>query len=140
MTLLAAIVETSRKVGATSARLAKVRELGACVRSLAPDEIEIGVQYLAGETRQGRFGLGYATLAAATAGSAANEPTLSLAEVDAQLTTIAGIRGSGASARRSEALRELFAKATADEREFLIRLLVGELRQGALIGVMIDAI
>jgi DNA ligase-1 len=140
MTLLAAVVETSGKVGATSARLAKVRELAACVRSLAPEEIEIGVQYLAGETRQGRFGLGYATLAAASAGTAANEPTLTLADVDAQLTAIAGIRGSGASARRSEALRQLFARATADEREFLIRLLVGELRQGALIGVMVDAI
>jgi DNA ligase-1 len=140
MTLVAAVVETSRKVGATSARLAKVRELAACVRSLAADEIEIGVQYLAGETRQGRFGLGYATLASASAGTPANEPTLTLIDVDTRLGTIASIRGSGASARRSEALRELFGKATADEREFLIRLLVGELRQGALIGVMIDAI
>jgi DNA ligase-1 len=140
MTLLAAIVETSRKVGATPARLAKVRELAACVRSLAPDEIEIGVQYLAGETRQGRFGLGYATLTSASAGPPADEPTLTLKDVDAQLATIATIRGSGASARRAAALRELFARATAAEREFLIRLLVGELRQGALIGVMIDAI
>ncbi|HVY80006.1 MAG TPA: ATP-dependent DNA ligase [Steroidobacteraceae bacterium] len=140
MTLLAAIVETSRKVGATPARLAKVRELAACVRSLAADEIEIGVQYLAGETRQGRFGLGYATLTSASAGHAADEPTLTLADVDAQLSTIASIRGAGASARRASALRELFARATAAEREFLIRLLVGELRQGTLIGAMIDAI
>ena len=140
MTLLAAIVDTSRRVGATAARLAKVRELATCVRGLAPDEIEIGVQYLAGETRQGRFGIGYAALASASGGAAASEPTLTLAAVDAQLTIIATIKGSGASARRSAALRELFARATADEREFAIRLLIGELRQGALIGVMIDAI
>jgi DNA ligase-1 len=140
VTLLAALVETSAKVGATPARLAKVRELAACLRALAPDEIEIGVQYLSGETRQGRFGLGYATLSGASAGGAAAEPALSLAEVDRRLGEIATIRGSGAAARRSEALRELFSRATPPECEFLIRLLVGELRQGALVGVMIDAI
>ena len=140
MTLLAAVVETSQKVTATSARLAKVRELAACLRAFAPEEIEIGVQYLSGETRQGRFGIGYATLATASSDGATSEPTLTLADVDARLTEIAGMRGSGVTARRSEALRELFARATADERQFLIRLLIGELRQGALIGVMSDAI
>jgi ATP-dependent DNA ligase I len=127
-------------MSATAARLAKVRALAACLPALAPDEIEIGVQYLSGETRQGRFGLGYATLSAASVGTATAVPTLSLADVDRWLGEIAVIRGSGARARRSEALRGLFARATASEREFLIRLLIGELRQGALIGVMIDAI
>jgi DNA ligase-1 len=140
VTLLAAIVETSRKVGAASARLAKVRELSACLRALAPDEIEIGVQYLSGETRQGRFGLGYATLSGASDKPASIEPTLRLADVDRRLDEIAVIRGAGATARRCAALGELFALSTTPEREFLIRLLVGELRQGALIGVMIDAI
>jgi DNA ligase 1 len=140
LTLLCEIVATSARVGATSARLAKVRELAACLCTLAPEEIEIGVQFLSGETRQGRFGLGYATLAAASIGTVTTEPTLSLADVDRRLTDIASIRGSGAAARRSAALDELFARATAPEREFLIRLLVGELRQGALSGVMIDAI
>jgi DNA ligase 1 len=127
-------------VSATAARLAKVRALAACLRALAPDEIEIGVQHLSGETRQGRFGLGYATLSAASVGTPTTVPTLSLTDVDRRLGEIAAMRGSGASARRSEAVRELFARATALEREFLIRLLIGELRQGALIGVMIDAI
>lgn len=140
MTQLAAIVETSRKVTGTPARLAKVRELAACLRALAPEEIEIGVQYLSGETRQGRFGLGYATVAGASAEGGATEPSLSLEETDRQLATIAEIRGSGAAARRAEALRTLFARATAPEQDFLIRLLVGELRQGALEGVMIDAV
>jgi DNA ligase-1 len=140
VTLLASVVDTSRKVTATSARLAKVRELAACLREFSPEEIEIGVQYLAGETRQGRFGIGYATLAAASSADAHNEPTLTLTDVDQRLTGIAAIRGAGATARRSEALRELFSRATDPEREFLIRLLIGELRQGALIGVMVDAI
>jgi DNA ligase-1 len=140
LTLLAAIVETSRKVGADSARLAKVRELAGCLRALAPDEIEIGVQYLSGETRQGRFGLGYATLSAAVSGPASTESTLTLADVDRRLDEIAVIRGSGATAKRAAALGELFSRSTEPEREFLVRLLVGELRQGALTGVMIDAI
>jgi DNA ligase-1 len=126
-------------VSATAARLEKVRALAGLLHTLAPDEIEIGVQYLSGETRQGRFGLGYATLSA-NVGTATTVPALSLTDVDRRLGEIAAMRGSGASARRSEALRELFARATASEREFLIRLLIGELRQGALIGVMIDAI
>jgi DNA ligase 1 len=140
VTLLATIVETSRKVTATPARLGKIRELAECLRTLEPAEIEIGVHYLAGETRQGRIGLGYATLAAASAGTATTEPALTLTEVDQRLGQIAGIRGAGATTRRSEALRELFSRATVVERRFLIALLVGELRQGALIGVMIDAI
>ncbi len=117
-----------------------MRELAACLRALEPHEIEIGVQYLSGETPQGRFGIGYAVLRAASAGAAAHEATLSIADVDRRLSEIAAIRGSGATARRSEALRELFSLATVAEQEFLSRLLLGELRQGALAGVMIDAI
>jgi len=140
LTLFAAVVDTSGKVTASAARLAKIRELAACIRALTPDEVEIGVQYLSGETRQGRIGLGYATLSAASAGTATIEPTLTLADVDRRLDEIAGIRGAGATNRRSEALGELFSRATVAERRFLIALLVGELRQGALIGVMVDAI
>ncbi len=140
MTLLASLVDTSQRVSATPARLAKVRELAACLRALGPGEIDTGVQYLSGETPQGRFGIGYAALRTASAGAAARESTLSIGDVDRRLTEVAAMRGSGATARRSEALRELFSLATTAEREFLIRLLVGELRQGALAGVMVDAI
>lgn len=140
MTLLANLVDTSRRVAATSARLGKVRELADCLRTLAPDEIEIGVLYLAGETLQGRFGLGYAALSEASTGVAAHDATLSLSEVNRRLDELAALRGAGTAARRSEALRELFSFATSAEREFLIRLLLGELRQGALAGVMVDAI
>ena len=140
MTLLSSLVDASQRVSATSARLAKVRELASSLRALAPDEIEIGVQYLSGDTPQGRSGIGYQVLRAASAAGAATEPTLSLTEVDARLGDIAALRGSGSTTRRAAALRELFARATSSEQAFLTRLLLGELRQGALAGVMIDAI
>jgi DNA ligase-1 len=114
--------------------------LSACLRSLAPDEIEIATHFLSGDTRQGKFGIGYATLSAAAAGVAAREPALSIVEVDRRLEDIAHIRGAGSTTRRSDALHDLFSLATPAEQEFMVRLLVGELRQGALAGVMIEAI
>lgn len=140
MTLLSVIVATSAKVAATSARLAKVRELAACLRAFAADEIVIGVAYLSGDTPQGKSGIGYAALKAASAEVSASEPILTVLEVDQRLTEIASIRGSGSTTRRAEVLRALFSRATEAEQYFLMRLLVGELRQGALAGVMVDAI
>jgi DNA ligase-1 len=140
MTLLVTLVDASKKIASTSARSAKLRELAARLRAMSREEVPIGTLYLAGETRQGRFGIGYATLRAASEASAAATPTLGILEVDRRLDDLAGIRGAGSSAKRAQALRELFGLATPDEQEFLIRLLVGELRQGALAGVMVDAI
>ena len=140
MTLLASLVETSQRVGATSGRLAKVRELAALLRALAPEEIETGAHYLSGEIQQGRIGIGYATLRDAASSSPAAEATLSLIELDGLLTQLAAIRGAGSTAARAAALGRLFSRATRDEQQFLLRLLTGELRQGALAGVMVDAI
>jgi DNA ligase-1 len=140
MTLLADLVSTSRRVGATPARLVKVRELASALRALELAEIEVGVLYLSGETPQGKFGVSYAMLHAASQAPAAADSTLTIAETDRRLAEIALIRGSGSSARRATALHDLFARATTAEQQFLVRLLVGELRQGALAGVMIDAI
>lgn len=140
MTQLATLVDASRRVGATAARLAKVRELAACLRALDAGEVQIGVQYLSGETPQGRIGLGYAVLQTARAAPAAAAATLSIADVDVRLSALAGMRGAGSTARRAAALQELFSLATAAEQDFLLRLLIGELRQGALAGVMVDAI
>lgn len=140
MTLLSIIVETSAKVAATSARLAKVRELAACLKTFSRDEIVIGVAYLSGETPQGKVGIGYAVLKEANSVPPASEPTLTVLDVDQRLTHLATIRGSGSTAKRAEALSELFSRATQAEQHFLIRLLIGELRQGALAGVMVDAI
>ena len=140
MTLLATLVSTSQRVGATSARLAKVRELAEALRTLEPTEIEIAVQYLSGDTPQGKIGISYALLQAARGVPAAAEPSLTILEADRRLGEIATIRGSGSAALRKTALSDLFAQATQDEQQFLVRLLVGELRQGALAGVMVDAI
>jgi ATP-dependent DNA ligase I len=140
VTLLANLVGASQRVGATSARLRKVQELAGFLRALPPEEIETAVHYLSGETSQGRIGIGYATLQAAASKTAAVAETLSIAEVDQYLTMVAAIRGTGSAARRAAALRDLFSRATPPEQAFLLRLLVGELRQGALGGVMVDAI
>lgn len=140
MTLLAELVAASQRVGSTSSRLAKVRELAALLKALAPEEISTAVHYLSGELPQGRIGIGYAALRSAASSSAAGSPVLSIAEVDKLITDLAAIRGSGSTAARSSALAGLFSRATPDEQDFLLRLLAGELRQGALEGVMIDVI
>lgn len=140
MTALVSLVETSQRVGATSSRLAKMRELAGLLRSLQPEEIETGVHYLSGEIRQGRIGIGYAALRTAAGSLPAANATLSIAEVDGILTALEGIRGAGSSANRAAALASLFSRATSEEQQFLLRLLTGELRQGALEGVMVEAI
>jgi len=140
MTLLAQLVGVSRRIGATSARLGKVRELAALLRTLPDEEIALAVHYLSGEIPQGRIGIGYALLQQAGAGAAASEPSLSIAEVDASLTAITALRGAGSAAQRAQALGALFSRATAAERQFLMGLLLDELRQGALAGVMVEAI
>jgi DNA ligase-1 len=140
MTLLGRLVETSQRVGATSSRLAKVRELSELLRALQPEEIETAVHYLSGEIRQGRIGIGYATLRSAADSPPATIPALSIAEVDAALREIEAIRGAGSTASRAAALTGLFSRATQPEQHFLLRLLTGELRQGALEGVMLDAV
>ncbi len=141
MTLLIDLVDTSRRVCASSSRKSKIRELAAFLRGLEPDEIETAVHYLSGDIAQGRIGIGYSALQSVVADStAAASPKASILEVDRALGALAEIRGSGSAARRSTALRELFSQATREEQEFLTRLMVGELRQGALVGVMVDAI
>ena len=142
MTALVDIVSASTRVGETASRLAKVREIARLLGELSGDEIAIGVSYLAGELPQRRIGVGYAALAAAAAaaGPPAEQARLSIVQADRQLTAVAELRGNGSAARRGAALSHLFSQATPSERAFLFRLLTGELRQGALAGVMIDAI
>ena len=139
MTRLAELVTASQRVGATASRLAKVAELAALLRCLLPEEIEIAVAYLSGETRQGKLGIGYAALAEARS-AGARSSSLELRAVDDALDALAKTKGKGSAAERARRLGELFARATRNEQEFLVRLLVGELRQGALEGVMLDAI
>ena len=140
MTLLGELVRTSQRVGASAARRVKVRELAALLKVLTAEEVDIGVHYLSGEIPQGKIGIGYAAVRAAASAPATEFETLSIAEVDRRLSELAGMRGGGSAARRAAALDELFSRATAPEQQFLLRLLIGELRQGALAGLMVDAI
>ncbi|GEL19540.1 ATP-dependent DNA ligase [Pseudonocardia asaccharolytica] len=137
--LLTRVVETSAAVGATRSRTEKIAALAALLRLLEPDEVEPTTAWLAGEPRQGRIGAGWRTLSGLVT-DPADEPTLTVAGVDAALTELAGAAGAGSARRRKELLGELFGAATGDEQAFLVRLLTGELRQGALEGVMLDAI
>jgi DNA ligase 1 len=140
VSLFVDLVSTSAGIGATSARRAKVRVLADYLRTLEPDEIETAVHYLSGTVSQGRTGIGYALLQAADPAKAAPHATLALADVDQAIGALGAIRGAGSGARRSAVLRELLARATPAEQAFLERLLTEALRQGALEGVMIDAI
>ena len=133
------IVETSARVAAISGRRAKVELLASCL-ARAADWVEAAVGLLSGAPRQGKIGIGYAALREARQVSPAATPTLTLAEIDAALDRLLEVRGKGTAAARARLLHELFAHATADEQDFLVRLLLGELRQGALEGLMIEAI
>ena len=137
---LTSLIETSRLVASSRSRLAKIAALAAFLQTLAAEEIDIAVNWLAGNLPQGKIGLGYRTLTAAADVPAAAAPTLSLLTVDAYFARIATQRGAGSGAQRAGVLRELFAQATTPEQDFLLRLIVGDLRQGALEGVMVDAI
>jgi DNA ligase-1 len=137
--LLTEVVSTSAAVGATRSRKEKSAALASLLRAAAPDEVEAATSWLAGEPRQGRIGTGWRTLSG-LAGDPAAEPSLTVSGVDATLTDLAATSGAGSTRRRRELLESLFGAATADEQAFLVRLLTGELRQGALEGVMLDAI
>ena len=137
---LAELVAASRRVAATASRAAKTAELAAFLRRLAPDEIGLGVAFLSGETRQRRPGIGHALLAEASPGGAAAEPQLTLADVDRALERVARASGKGAATERARELSRLLARATRAEQGFLTRLLLGELRQGALEGLMTEAV
>jgi len=139
-TRLADLVQASATVAQTASRLAKRDAIAACLRVAAPDEVEIAVAFLSGEMRTGRIGIGYATLGELRNTDAAAEASLTLLEVDSALVQIAETAGKGSAAARSEQLARLLARATRAEQDFLVRLLAGELRQGALEGVMVEAV
>ena len=136
--LLDEVAATSAAVAAGSARLAKVERLAACLRRLEPGEVQPAVAFLSGELRQRQIGVGWAALRDAP--DPAAEPTLTVAEVDAAFQRIGRLGGPGSQGERRRLVGELFGRATAAEQRFLVGLLSGELRQGALEGVMVEAI
>jgi DNA ligase-1 len=137
---LDAVVAVSSAVAGTSSRLEKVGHLADLLRRVPPDEVAIVIAFLSGEPRQGRMKIGGALLAGARGVPPVDVPRLELAAVDLLFDRIAAIAGAGSSSSRLQLLRELMSAATADEQDFLFRLLFGELRQGALEGVLTDAV
>ena len=139
--LLADVVRGSAEVAATRSRLAKVRVLAGLLTAAGDRAgVRTVAGFLVGQPAQGRVGVGWRTLSGLLGDGAAAEPVLTVAEVDATLTAVAAAVGPGSAARRAELLGALLARATAPEQEFLVRLLTGELRQGALEGVVLDAV
>ncbi|TAK84626.1 MAG: ATP-dependent DNA ligase [Betaproteobacteria bacterium] len=137
--MLADVVRTSTQVAGSASRLAKTRLIADCLRRLDAEEVAIALPYLSGELRQGKLTLGYAALQASL-GAPAAAPTLTLHDVDWAFESLKTVKGKGAAARRAALLESLFSRSTAEEQDFLVRLIVGELRQGALEGVMFDAV
>ena len=115
--------------------------LASLLRALAPEESEAAVGLLLGSIRQGSIGLGYRTvLGARDDATPAGAPTLTIGDVDAVLDDLAGLSGSGSVGTRHAALVSLFGRATGPEQEHLVRALTGEMRTGALEGVLTDGL
>jgi DNA ligase-1 len=138
--LFADVVAASARVAATSSRLSKIRELADCLRSAGPHEAPVAIAFLSGQPRQGKLGIALATLQAAQSVPPASVAALTLSAVDATFAHLKTVKGKGSAAERQLALETLFERATADERNFLFRLICGELRQGALQGLMVEAV
>jgi DNA ligase-1 len=139
VTLLADVVAASQEVAGTSARSAKVATLAELLRRLEPAEVPVVTGLLSGVPRQGRIGVGYAG-AYGSERAAGNHAVLSVGDLDRALSEIQATTGGGSTAARRALLDGLFARATEPEGEFIRRLLTGELRQGALAGIMVDAV
>ena len=137
--LLADLVDASDRVAATRARKVKVAVLAEALRRAGPDEAGPATAFLAGQLRQGRVRVGWSMLSAVEV-EAAPSPTLTVGDVDRAVTELAGLAGPGSAGTRSAVLRGLLARATDAEADFLRRLLLGELRQGALESVVTDAL
>jgi ATP-dependent DNA ligase I len=137
--LLADIAETSGDVASTRSRTAKVGMLAACLRRASGDEIAIAVAFLSGAVPGGSTGIGWAALRDVPSPTA-GEPRLGMVETSIALSAIRDLSGPGSRAARTEALADLFGRATEPEHRFLRGLLSGEIRQGALEGVMLEAV
>jgi DNA ligase-1 len=139
VTLLADVVDASERVAATASRSRKIAILAELLRSLDADEVPIAVGFLSGVPRQGRVGVGYATVYGVEVTPAA-ESSVTVGDLDRLIADIQAATGSGSATRRRQLLGDLLARATAREGDFVKRLLTGELRQGALAGIMADAV
>src|SRR5215472_2737750 len=140
--LLDNLVRTSAAVAATPSRLAKIDQIAALLTDVPANEIAVAVSFLSGDLTQRQIGVGYAALADLLGGYGQRgqaapgltpppeSPQLTLAETDRALGQIGLLAGQGSQAERRRLLAGLLNRATEAEREFLVRLLGGDLRQG----------
>jgi len=135
----AELVDTSGLVAATPKRSEKVALLAALLQRAAPELMPVVIGLLVGEPRQGRMGVGWATVRSASAVPAVTS-TLTVAELDRELTALAAIAGDGSQRARDQRLAALMGRLTAGEQHHLVRLFNGEMRQGANAGVVTDAV
>ncbi|MBM9508147.1 ATP-dependent DNA ligase [Actinacidiphila acididurans] len=136
--LFADVARVSREVARTSARSRKTVLLADFFRATEPDDVLIAIAYLAGRLPQGRLGVGWAALRDRAEPAAV--PALTVREVDAALTAVAEVSGTGSQAGRRALLQDLFGRATADEQHYLLGLLTGEVRQGALDAAAVEGL
>jgi DNA ligase-1 len=136
--LLRELVDAWEEVRATRSRGAKVRTLAGVLRRTPSDEVETVASYLSGSLRQRRTGLGWRSLTDLP--PPAPEPSLTVAEVHARFEEVAVVSGSGSQSRRTALVADLFGRATEPEQRYLRGLVTGELRQGALDALVLEAV
>jgi DNA ligase 1 len=136
--LFSQVVEASRAAAATRSRLAKTAAVADALRAAGPADAGTVAAYLSGVLPQRRIGVSWRGLSSLP--DPAREPSLTVAEVDEALTRIGAIGGSGSGAARTRAVTDLFGRLTAAEQDYLRALVTGQVRQGALDGVMLAAI
>ena len=134
------VASVSLRVAETTRRLEKIEILARLLARLAPAEVPVALAYLTGALPQGRIGVGHSLISQSWPERPAPEPTLALLEVHEAFDRLASIAGPGSSAARAAVLRDVLGQATQVEGDFLVRLLYGDLRQGALEGIMAEAV
>ena len=140
MLMLTDIVAASRDVAATRSRLKKIERLSGVLRQLESAELPAAVGFLCGELRQGRLGLGPRSLQRLRAQPESAGSRVSVLELDAVFQALEALSGKGVASERDQLLAALFARLDAEERQFVVRLILGELRQGALESIVLDAL
>ncbi|MEI9949226.1 MAG: ATP-dependent DNA ligase [Pseudomonadota bacterium] len=138
--MLTDIVAASREVAATRSRLKKIARFADVLRQLEAAELPAAVGFLCGELRQGRLGLGPRTLQRLRNEPEPESSAVTVLELDAVFQALEDLSGKGVVSEREQLLSALFARLSAEEREFVVRLILGELRQGALESIVLDAL
>jgi DNA ligase-1 len=131
------LVTTFDAVRATRSRKAKIAAVADCLRA-AGDDVFVVATYLSGALTQRRTGVGWRSLTDLP--PPADEPSLTVAAVDAAFVEIAAASGAGSKAERRRLLDALFGAATEPEQRLLGGLITGEIRTGALEGVLVEGI